>query len=70
MCSNLFTKSSMYLIVDENVRFINKYDEALSHLIFGGSDIMLCHSYEDPLLHVPLKAIKYGATPIDRKSVV
>lgn len=49
---------------DENVRFINKYDEALSHLIFGGSDIMLCHSYEDPLLHVPLKAIKYGATPI------
>lgn len=51
-------------LTDENVRFINEYDEALSHLIFGGSDIMLCQSYEDPLLHVPLKAIRYGAAPI------
>ena len=28
------------ILQDENVRFINEYDEALSHLIFGGSDIM------------------------------
>ncbi|XP_021743429.1 probable starch synthase 4, chloroplastic/amyloplastic [Chenopodium quinoa] len=51
-------------VKDKNVRFINKYDEALSHLIFGGSDIILCYSYEDPVLQVPLKAIRYGAAPI------
>lgn len=38
----------------KNVRFINKYDEALSHLIFGGSEIILCHTYEDPVLQVPV----------------
>ncbi|XP_048500592.1 probable starch synthase 4, chloroplastic/amyloplastic isoform X6 [Beta vulgaris subsp. vulgaris] len=51
-------------ILGKNVRFINKYDEALSHLIFGGSEIILCHTYEDPVLQVPLKAIRYGAAPI------
>ncbi|XP_042508713.1 probable starch synthase 4, chloroplastic/amyloplastic isoform X1 [Macadamia integrifolia] len=49
---------------DQNVRFINKLDEALSHLIFAGSDIMLCPSFHDPVLQVPLKAIKYGAAPV------
>ncbi|XP_021632907.1 probable starch synthase 4, chloroplastic/amyloplastic isoform X2 [Manihot esculenta] len=48
----------------ENVRFINKYDEAVSHLIFAGSDIILCQSFHDPLLQVPLKALKYGAAPV------
>ncbi|XP_050205429.1 probable starch synthase 4, chloroplastic/amyloplastic [Mercurialis annua] len=48
----------------ENVRFINKYDEAISHLIFSGSNIILCQSFHDPLLQVPLKALKYGAAPI------
>ncbi|GAB2283038.1 hypothetical protein Dimus_017569 [Dionaea muscipula] len=49
---------------DESVRFVSEYDEALSHLIFGGSDIILCQSYDDPMLQVPLKAMKYGAAPI------
>ncbi|CAK7339679.1 unnamed protein product [Dovyalis caffra] len=49
---------------DETVRFINKYDEALLHLIFAGSDIILCQTFHDPLLQVPLKALKYGAAPI------
>lgn len=49
---------------DENVRFINRYDERLSHLIFGGSDIILCQSLHDPILQVPLKALRYGAAPI------
>ncbi|KAJ4965431.1 hypothetical protein NE237_017280 [Protea cynaroides] len=49
---------------DKNVRFINKLDEALSHLIFAGSDIMLCPSFHDPVLQVPLKAMKYGAAPV------
>ncbi|WCJ32053.1 Glycogen synthase [Euphorbia peplus] len=48
----------------ENVRVLNKYDEAVSHLILGGSDVMLCQSFHDPLLQVPLKALKYGAAPI------
>ncbi|XP_010254668.1 PREDICTED: probable starch synthase 4, chloroplastic/amyloplastic isoform X2 [Nelumbo nucifera] len=52
-------------IKDENARFINKYDEALLHLMFAGSDIMLCSSFLDPVLQVPLKAIKYGAAPVD-----
>ncbi|KAK6151094.1 hypothetical protein DH2020_016026 [Rehmannia glutinosa] len=49
---------------DENVRFVNEYDEELSHLIISGSDIMLCPSFDDPLLQVPLKAMKYGAAPV------
>ncbi|XP_011657923.1 probable starch synthase 4, chloroplastic/amyloplastic isoform X3 [Cucumis sativus] len=51
-------------IEDENVRFINRYDETLSHLIFGGSDIILCYSLHDPILQVPMKAMRYGAAPI------
>ncbi|XP_075475678.1 putative starch synthase 4, chloroplastic/amyloplastic isoform X2 [Primulina tabacum] len=49
---------------DENVKFIDKYDEGLLHLIISGSDIMLCQSYDDHLLQVPLKALKYGSAPI------
>ncbi|XP_010023404.2 glycogen synthase isoform X2 [Eucalyptus grandis] len=49
---------------DENVRFIDRFDEALSHLIFAGSDIILCQSFEDPTLQVPMKALKYGAAPV------
>lgn len=39
---------------DRNVRFIDKYDEALLHLIFAGCDIMLCPTFEDPVLQVPV----------------
>ncbi|XP_059293449.1 probable starch synthase 4, chloroplastic/amyloplastic isoform X3 [Lycium ferocissimum] len=58
---------------DENTRFLNKYDEALAHLVLAGSDIMLCPSFDDTVLQVPLKAMRYGAMPIllnstDRKS--
>ncbi|XP_023518264.1 probable starch synthase 4, chloroplastic/amyloplastic isoform X3 [Cucurbita pepo subsp. pepo] len=49
---------------DENIRFINRHDETLSHLIFGGSNIILCQSLHDPILQVPLKAMRYGAAPI------
>ncbi|KAJ6680476.1 UDP-GLYCOSYLTRANSFERASE SUPERFAMILY PROTEIN [Salix purpurea] len=49
---------------DENMRFVNKYEEALLHLIFAGSDIILCQSFHDPLTQVPLKAMKYGAAPV------
>ncbi|KAH9664158.1 glyco-transf 5 domain-containing protein [Citrus sinensis] len=49
---------------DGIVIFVDSYDDALLHLIFSGSDIILCHSFHDPLLQVPLKALKYGAAPI------
>ena len=39
---------------DKNVRFIDEYDEGLSHLIISGSDIMLCPSLDDHLLQVPV----------------
>lgn len=42
------------LLQDENVRFIDEYDEELSHLIISGSDIMLCPSFDDPQLQVPV----------------
>ncbi|GMH25275.1 hypothetical protein Nepgr_027118 [Nepenthes gracilis] len=54
---------------DSHWRFINEYDEALLHLIFGGSDIILCQSYDEPVLQVPLKALKYGAAPIAMASI-
>ncbi|CAI9777718.1 unnamed protein product [Fraxinus pennsylvanica] len=53
---------------DGNVRFIDNYDDELSHLIFAGSDIMLCSSFHNLLLQVPLKALKYGAAPIAVRS--
>ncbi|CAA0817240.1 UDP-Glycosyltransferase superfamily protein [Striga hermonthica] len=49
---------------DENVRFIDEYDEELSRLILSGCDIMLCPCFDDPVLQVPLKAMKYGAAPV------
>ncbi|XP_022894653.1 glycogen synthase isoform X1 [Olea europaea var. sylvestris] len=49
---------------DGNVRFIDNYDDELSHLIFAGSDILLCPSFDNLQLQVPLKALKYGAAPI------
>lgn len=61
---NSVLKSLHEELKDENVRFLNKYDETLTHLIFGASDVILCLSYEDPVLQVPLKAIKYGASPV------
>lgn len=61
---NMALESFQDDIKDENAICLNKYDEALSHLIFAGSDIILCQSFHDPLLQVPLKAIKYGAAPI------
>uniref|UniRef100_A0A0A9D535 starch synthase n=1 Tax=Arundo donax TaxID=35708 RepID=A0A0A9D535_ARUDO len=48
----------------EKITFVEVSDEALAHLIFAGSDIMLCSSFQDPSLQVAMKAIKYGSAPI------
>ncbi|XP_038996911.1 probable starch synthase 4, chloroplastic/amyloplastic [Hibiscus syriacus] len=47
-----------------NVKFFTHYGEPLLRLVFAGSDIILCHSLHDPLLQVPLKALRYGAAPV------
>lgn len=39
------------------MRFLNKYDEALAHLVFAGSDIMLCPSFDDTL-QVPVSGFR------------
>ncbi|XP_058010377.1 probable starch synthase 4, chloroplastic/amyloplastic isoform X5 [Hevea brasiliensis] len=62
--ANRALESLQKALQGENMRFMNKYDEALSHLIIAGSDIILCQSFHDPLLQMPLKALKYGAAPI------
>ncbi|CDP02665.1 unnamed protein product [Coffea canephora] len=54
-------ESLLLELKDGNVKFIDKYDEPLLHLILAGCDIILCPSLDDPVLQVPLKAIKYGA---------
>ncbi|XVF59170.1 hypothetical protein PTKIN_Ptkin07bG0254100 [Pterospermum kingtungense] len=61
---NRALKSFQEELEDSNVKFFPHYDEALSHLILAGSDIILCQSFHNPLLQVPLKALKYGAAPV------
>ncbi|KAL6222772.1 hypothetical protein ACLB2K_006163 [Fragaria x ananassa] len=59
------TKSHLVNILkDEHVKFVNDSDETITHLVFAGSDIILCQSFHDPVLQVPLKALKYGTAPI------
>uniref|UniRef100_A0A0A9EN53 starch synthase n=1 Tax=Arundo donax TaxID=35708 RepID=A0A0A9EN53_ARUDO len=48
----------------DKITFVEVSDEALAHLIFAGSDIMLCSSFQDPSLQIAMKAIKYGSAPI------
>nr|KJB18123.1 hypothetical protein B456_003G034900 [Gossypium raimondii] len=52
-------RSFQEAVEDSNVKFFYNYDEALSHLVFAGSDIMLCHSFHDPLLQVPVSSMHY-----------
>lgn len=44
---------------DEKVKFVNGCDEVLSHLIFAGSDIILCQSFHDPVLQVPVSILSH-----------
>ncbi|CAL5056372.1 unnamed protein product [Urochloa decumbens] len=53
-----------FINLDDNIAFIEEYDETLAHLIYAGSDIILCSSFEDPSLQIAMKAIKYGCAPV------
>ncbi|XP_066332802.1 probable starch synthase 4, chloroplastic/amyloplastic isoform X2 [Miscanthus floridulus] len=51
-------------IMGDKIAFVEAYDEALAHLIYAGSDIILCSSFQDPSLQTAMKAIKYGSVPV------
>lgn len=48
------TKLNFSYLQDEDTRFVLGHDEALSHLIFAGSDIILCQSFHDHVFQVPV----------------
>ncbi|KAG5067801.1 hypothetical protein JHK85_000178 [Glycine max] len=56
--------AKQYDVQDDNLKFVPTYDEALLHLVFAGSDIILCQSFLDPTDEIPLIALRYGAAPI------
>ncbi|KAL6591465.1 hypothetical protein ACP70R_049968 [Stipagrostis hirtigluma subsp. patula] len=47
----------------DKIKFV-EVDEALAHLIFAGSDVILCASFHGPSLHIAIKAMKYGSVPV------
>ncbi|PAN08830.1 hypothetical protein PAHAL_1G439200 [Panicum hallii] len=53
-----------FINLDDSIAFIEEYDETLAHLVYAGSDIILCSSFEDPSLQIAMKAIKYGCAPM------
>ena len=42
---------------DDDIYFVLEHDQALSHLIFAGSDIVLCQSFDDPIYQAPVSVI-------------
>ncbi|RLM79392.1 putative starch synthase 4, chloroplastic/amyloplastic isoform X2 [Panicum miliaceum] len=44
--------SIIFINLDESIAFIEEYDETLAHLVYAGSDIILCSSFEDPSLQI------------------
>nr|TKW42165.1 hypothetical protein SEVIR_1G365600v2 [Setaria viridis] len=53
-----------FINLDDDIAFVEEYNETLAHLIYAGSDIILCSSFEDPSLQIAVKAIKYGCAPV------
>jgi hypothetical protein len=41
-----------FINLDDDIAFVEEYNETLAHLIYAGSDIILCSSFEDPSLQI------------------
>jgi starch synthase len=52
----------------KRVGFVEGYDEALAHLIFAGSHLLLVPSRYEPCGLTQLYALKYGTTPVVRST--
>ncbi|KAF8691683.1 hypothetical protein HU200_040069 [Digitaria exilis] len=50
--SSVLALKEEFINLDDNIAFIEEYDETLAHLIYAGSDIILCSSFEDPSLQI------------------